>query len=50
VKKRKKKKKAKGASGPPGARLPLPAKPASRHPDKKKYDRKREKERLLGEL
>lgn len=48
--KQKKKKKAKGASGPPRVRLPLPAKRASRHGDKKKYDRKREKERLLGEL
>lgn len=45
----KKRKKKKSESGPPRVRLPLPAKSAKRHGDRKKYDRKREKERLRAE-
>ena len=37
-------------SSPPSVRLPLPRKVEKRHGEGKKYDRKKEKERLRKEL
>ena len=46
----KKKKKPPKGPAPPSVRLPLPRKTEKRHGEGKKYDRRKEKERLRSEL